>query len=553
MSSGSPSASSANTAAYTLPGVINYLTSEFTNLERFKIMTNLEKSEMKYKIVQLQGELNALKFVNGKQKAKIEKLEEEVRSLKSDHNTNDNDNNNTNGTDKVINDDPTSKETPLINIPDVDLQLIKNSRDHFTKNMTEIIKLFKIPNGHNDIHFLDIPELNDTDSEFDVLLQHHHYEPPKEKTSELDLLKATARLGRKNKSSITAKYFEENDSHTPPIKASSNPKAPKSKLPDLNEIESNNSNVQSNNDVYFRTLDPISSTSKSDSIDESDSETVIFDYANEGSPPITSSIQPPQDIVSKAFIHGNYTITISESSAGQNHSVLVKDKNQIIQSAEISISNVIFEKIVDIHPLFVDEDHQDTLIIIDKDGIIISFDLKQNEEKIIHNLTGQISDINACEWIEFDIKATTTSKSFGLAMSGSNGPNNQYIVKVARLIHDITTNTTESSLIGSFTKSFLATKGHKDIALKGWAVSSITRNGNGNHANNANNNNGNNNGNNNINNNNKVAQSPKAKKAPPTCDDPTLARYLLVFQSDDNLVHFNFVSKKFDTVDSGSK
>ena len=47
--------SSGSEPIYTLPGVINYLTSEFTNLERFKIMTNLEKNEMKYKIIQLQG------------------------------------------------------------------------------------------------------------------------------------------------------------------------------------------------------------------------------------------------------------------------------------------------------------------------------------------------------------------------------------------------------------------------------------------------------------------------------------------------------------------
>ena len=42
---------------YTLPGVINYLTSEFTKLEQFKIVNNLERSEMKFKIKELEGKL----------------------------------------------------------------------------------------------------------------------------------------------------------------------------------------------------------------------------------------------------------------------------------------------------------------------------------------------------------------------------------------------------------------------------------------------------------------------------------------------------------------
>ena len=42
---------------YTLPGVINYLTSEFTKFEQFKIVNNLERSEMKFKIKELEGKL----------------------------------------------------------------------------------------------------------------------------------------------------------------------------------------------------------------------------------------------------------------------------------------------------------------------------------------------------------------------------------------------------------------------------------------------------------------------------------------------------------------
>ncbi|OVF10310.1 hypothetical protein A9F13_02g01078 [Clavispora lusitaniae] len=67
----------AQLANYTLPGVISYLTSEFTNLERFKIVTNLEKSEMRSRIDQLTAEINALRFLNEKQALRIRELEQE--------------------------------------------------------------------------------------------------------------------------------------------------------------------------------------------------------------------------------------------------------------------------------------------------------------------------------------------------------------------------------------------------------------------------------------------------------------------------------------------
>lgn len=67
----------AQLANYTLPGVISYLTSEFTNLERFKIVTNLEKLEMRSRIDQLTAEINALRFLNEKQALRIRELEQE--------------------------------------------------------------------------------------------------------------------------------------------------------------------------------------------------------------------------------------------------------------------------------------------------------------------------------------------------------------------------------------------------------------------------------------------------------------------------------------------
>lgn len=129
-------------ANYTLPGVINYLTSEFTNLERFKIMANLEKQEMKYKVVQLQSELNALKFISDKQETRIRELEAENASLKNAH--------------------PGESSAPQnspedVTIPEIDLLVIKKARFQLTKSMREVIQLLKTPSATNS-NFANLPD-----------------------------------------------------------------------------------------------------------------------------------------------------------------------------------------------------------------------------------------------------------------------------------------------------------------------------------------------------------------------------------------------------------
>lgn len=125
---------------YTLPGVINYLTSEFTNLERYKIVTNLEKSEMKYKIIQLQGELNSLKVISDKQKTRIDELTAENAQLKGE----------------------TQEPVQYLDvvIPDVDLLIIKKSRQQLTKSMKEIVNLLKVPSAKS-INYLGLPHSDD--------------------------------------------------------------------------------------------------------------------------------------------------------------------------------------------------------------------------------------------------------------------------------------------------------------------------------------------------------------------------------------------------------
>lgn len=134
-------------ANYTLPGVISYLTSEFTSLERFKIITNLEKSEMKYRILQLTSELNSLKYVNDKQALRIKELEKQL--LKGSN-------------------EPLSK-SPDVEIPPVDLEILRKSRAQLNKSIREVVKVLKPPTAINQ-KFTTHPELSKT-TDFDELLE----------------------------------------------------------------------------------------------------------------------------------------------------------------------------------------------------------------------------------------------------------------------------------------------------------------------------------------------------------------------------------------------
>ncbi|CAK9437529.1 uncharacterized protein LODBEIA_P19070 [Lodderomyces beijingensis] len=155
---------------YTLPGVINYLTSEFTNLERFKIVTNLEKSEMKYKIVHLQGELTSLKFINQKQQTRINALEKENALLRANIkgeavDTKDNDDDNGNDGDDNVGDNSAV-------LSEVGIQQIKESKERLKTSTKEIITLLKQPTPLN---LLNLPR--EDENEFEPLLIERHAPP----------------------------------------------------------------------------------------------------------------------------------------------------------------------------------------------------------------------------------------------------------------------------------------------------------------------------------------------------------------------------------------
>lgn len=106
-------------------------------------MTSLEKNEMKYQILHLQGEVNALKFLNDKQSKKIEELEYENEKLRGGA--------------------PSDKQLSIddVEIPQIDLEVIKESRFQLTKTMKEVIQLLKTPSVTS-ANYLDLPDPNES-------------------------------------------------------------------------------------------------------------------------------------------------------------------------------------------------------------------------------------------------------------------------------------------------------------------------------------------------------------------------------------------------------
>lgn len=152
-------------ANYTLPGVISYLTSEFTNLERFKIMTNLEKLEMKYRIQELTAEINSLKFLNDKQAVRIAELETRLAGQPKDLSQSESDKERlltSLPSSSLQNQAPSGVSVPDYGIPPVDLEVLRSSRQKLNKSIKDVYRLLKPPSvGARSI--LDFPGADNAD------------------------------------------------------------------------------------------------------------------------------------------------------------------------------------------------------------------------------------------------------------------------------------------------------------------------------------------------------------------------------------------------------
>lgn len=160
----------AGPVGYTLPGVISYLTSEFTNLERYKIVNNIEKSEMKFKIQLLVSEVNSLKFLNNKQALRIRELEEKLQQNQS-------------GEGKTR--DTKESSLRLEEIPPVDLQVLRDSRLRLNKAIKDALELLKPPSAGDLLNEFNINDHLDLDKLLDSTDSDTPVEPSKEKDLQL--------------------------------------------------------------------------------------------------------------------------------------------------------------------------------------------------------------------------------------------------------------------------------------------------------------------------------------------------------------------------------
>ncbi|GME76554.1 unnamed protein product [Ambrosiozyma monospora] len=68
---------------YTLPGIMQYLQSQFTLIEKNRMINDLEKSSLKLKVIELENQRNNLKLENTKLTNKVAELEKKLESLEA--------------------------------------------------------------------------------------------------------------------------------------------------------------------------------------------------------------------------------------------------------------------------------------------------------------------------------------------------------------------------------------------------------------------------------------------------------------------------------------
>lgn len=477
---------------YTLPGVINYLTSEFTKLERFKIVNNLERSEMKFKILELEGEIKSLAFTNKLQQKTIERLQRENKKLRLKLNEED--------LEDII---MTPSAEELARMPKPDLQMIKRTKERLAKSMKEITALLKPPtlqpsapliSSSNDVKdigsLLEKPAVNRAD-DFNFNSKPYNFA---EKDYESPV---------RNASSIVAQYFGSNT--------------------DLKEISKEKKKAEMENDDILNDdeiLDPeledvlekaISDTSDSATIvlgddddplaDLDDDDFSLDDNSPENSqinddddddddldfkgkessfpllgPPVPTSSSSENDKDKEnggydhldVYYHDPNTIYL-KSMRDENNKQVKLDMlldGKLVSTQEFEMDSWA-QNIVDILPI----DVPDTLLVIEKNGDVKSmeFELGTGKEHIVTSVKSDFQDIESCGLTEFTVKSDDAYKYYGLCISGRSSSNQQFLLKMYELSYDLSNRAVASTEIGSYNRKFL-TKGRavNRIHFAGW-------------------------------------------------------------------------------------
>ena len=534
--------SSGSEPIYTLPGVINYLTSEFTNLERFKIMTNLEKNEMKYKIIQLQGEVTTLKYNNEKQQLKIKELEEENSRLKLKLNPE--------AHDEIEN----LEKSETAELDEIDLQMIKQSRQQLTNSMREVVTLLKAPttttrasstltnnNNNNDFEaLLNSPDIDHVD-EFNFNSNKDYLSSPNRNhnkgTNSNSIISqffsgdlTVEDFGKEKSNESTATHDESLDLDDVLERAITNSSDNLTVVLDeddrhMNEDETNKiqerpheMNLQEHNtiddDDNDNDGDEVSFHSGLRSPDPSPDPT-INDYAD--------SSYNHLDV----FNHDKNTIYLNSMNDDSNKRVkmyMVSD-HKLIATHEFDMYSSP-KKILNLFPISI----PDTLLIIEKNGDIKCLNVKDDavKEHTITSVQAAFQDIESCGLIDFSMKSNSENEYFGLCISGQASLNQQFLLKVYQLSYDLTTKNISSKEIGSYNKKFL-TKGKSanNVQFAGWF----------------NNNNLSSDKSTLVNVSPRTGNSKLAKKSV-SCDDVTLSPYEILYKVDGKTMKLNIVLKQ---------
>ncbi|EMG49283.1 FAR8 Factor arrest protein 8 [Candida maltosa Xu316] len=529
---------------YTLPGVINYLTSEFTNLERFKIMTNLEKNEMKYKIIELQSELNNLKYINEKQSLKINQLEEENQKLKTKLNLQESD---------VKKEE--EKEEDLKDLNDVDLQMIKKSRQQLTNSMREIVTLLKAPTSINNNYssilskskndfdaLLNSPEINHNPDEFDNNNDdededddHNHVKHSKKHSTNIN-----------NSSSIIQQYFS-NDRSIEEFPKNNDEEYDDDLKPSASEsfdlddvLERAITNSSDNTTVVLDDLEDDSNTTAREKLDEDTFDCDEVDTNNLYTKKTSKSSPEPNPDPSindyadssynqlDVFNHDQNTIYLNSMNDDDEDAKKVKmymiSSNKLIATQEFEMASSP-KKILSLFPI----DLPNSILIIEKDGDIKLLKFLKSplsvQEYLLTSVQAHFQDIESCGLINFSAKPTTNDGMiyFGLCISGQAVSNQQFLSKVYQLSYDLKTSNITSKEIGSYNKKYI-TKGKtaNNVQFAGW-----------------------------FNNSDKPEDSNSPKPTKSATTEPSLSSYEILYKVDGKTIKLNIVSKQSSYVSSG--
>lgn len=499
-------------------------------------MTNLEKLEMKYKIVQLQGELNSLRFVNGKQKTVIDQLKKEnsdlkkkldeklaVSARKGSEEIEENKESDSKSVLKGSESKSSSLNATLISeydeyaeIPEIDLLIIKKSRQQLTKSMKEIVQLLKTPSVKS-VNYLDLPDPHGSNvNEFDVLFEHQDHDHDL-LDGDNSFVKSRDRKNYKD-NSVVALFFgdravkelikihdddgeDDDDEKGEGIDAFSQLEKRASQLQKRIEDENQSNQAESAFSVRFLEPSDLLSAPKetimpSSLTDESDTETVVIDESREdddyeelAEPNVSpvkpvkhtnislsesgeSDLTPPAEGGYKSFSYGIYSTKIRkpESNSSPEYEVTITDSDeQQIFDKKIQLS-ISFDKISLLYPIVMNG-VVTSFLLVEADGSIQAITLDSDEpEKLLYNLRSSIHDVQSDALIEFTPKTTETSKSYGLAVSGVS-QTGQFVLRVFQITYDTSVGFV-SKEIGNYNRSFLTkSKANEDVEFVGWIAS----------------------------------------------------------------------------------